>query len=134
MVTDWSRGGYSRAQWQSDRGVADPMPDDGRLYHPSTPIRPPPDVSSSPRSCPASKLTATQTIHNALRERCHLPVKSYFCAVITDDDDVQIFSGLENLPDEAIPKFFNKQNFEQIFQRRSTSGEQIAVALVQGAS
>ena len=107
------------------------MADSITLQHPSDPL---PMLVARLRSCLASKLTATQTIHNALRERCHLPVKSYFCVVITDDDDIQIFSGLENLPDEAIPKFFNKQNFEQIFQRRSTSGEQLAVGLVQGAS
>ena len=71
-------------------------------------------------------LTTIQTIHNALRERCHLNVKSYFCAVITDDNEVAIFSGPENLPDETIPKFFFETRFKQIFQRRSAQGKPFA--------
>jgi hypothetical protein len=65
-----------------------------------------------------------QSIDEALREQCNIPVKSYFLAVVTDDGRALQFSGPDNIPqhDSEIQQFFSLPQYIQYNKSRGIAG------------
>ncbi len=62
-----------------------------------------------------------QNIDQALRERCRIPAKYYFAAVILDgSDECVTFSG-PNLRKDHVRKFFNQELFQRWVENPGTS-------------
>ncbi|KAK3940372.1 hypothetical protein QBC46DRAFT_126982 [Diplogelasinospora grovesii] len=105
MVTDWVRGQYARPQWQADRPTLDHHTAEDTRYYEAAAVRRPP-----------------LTIDTALREQCNINYQTYFLAAFLDDGTWAFFSGPNRIPDSAIPKIFQKNQFLQLQKRSASMG------------
>lgn len=102
MVHDYSRNTFARTHFTGDRFAVEQPSDDGR-YHDAPGVRRPPI-----------------SIDKALREHCYIPAKSYFVAVVLDDDTTAYFAGPTSIPEQDVPDFFQMHRYLRCLKRQGS--------------
>jgi hypothetical protein len=59
-----------------------------------------------------------QSIDKALREQCNIPAKSYFVAVVLEDDSTAYFAGPSSIPEQDLPNFFSMPGYLRYVKRQ----------------
>ncbi|KAL1862977.1 hypothetical protein VTK73DRAFT_6564 [Phialemonium thermophilum] len=102
MVHEHPRNAFSRPSWPGETFPVEQPVDEGRYREVSGVRRPP------------------ISIDKALREQCNIPAKSYFVAVVLDDDTTACFAGPSAVPEKDVPSFFNLSGYLRYLQRQAS--------------
>ncbi|KAK3312500.1 hypothetical protein B0H66DRAFT_399897 [Apodospora peruviana] len=86
---------------------------------------PVPDEGRYPE--PGSARTPPLTIERALREHCHVPVRSYFLATVLEDGRIEYFSSSGRLPERTISRIFDMEQFMRCQRGDGSDGSEVAL-------